>query len=341
MDVERSFFAKHHLPMSLLSLPSFRPLPLLGNPHLQTILGTLLPTKRVSLPTKLQIIDLPDGDQLAVHDTMPSDWQPGDPAVGIVHGLGGCYLSPYMVRLTRHLVPHGMRVLRIDLRGAGAGAGLARTVYNGACSGDVRAVVEWFHRQAPTSPLALVGMSLGGSIILKLAGEAAHHPLPGLALVAAVSAPLDLVDCATLLDRKPIYSRYYVHHRVRQIRANERHFPHLPPAVFPKRMTLRTLDEIHTAPLGGFADATDYYRQASSLPHIPNIQVPTLLLMARDDPFILVENYDALPALPHVQVCIANHGGHLGFLGWDGRGIIRWSEQQIVQWLCTRLTKRS
>lgn len=322
--------------MSQITLP-FRPLPLLGNPHLQTILANLLPRPELSWPTTLRVVPLPDGDQLAVQDTLPSNWENGKPAVLMVHGLGGCHHSPYLVRLARLLAPRGVRVLRIDLRGAGAGVGLARKTYNAACSHDVRAVAAWLHRQSPASPLALFGMSLGGSIVLKLAGEAADEPVPGLAMVAAVSAPLDLVLCSKLIDRMPWYNRYYVHHMTRQIRKNQRHFPDMPRIVFPRGLTLRGLDEMHTAPQGGFESAVDYYQKASSLPLIPRIGVPTLLMTARDDPFIAAEDYDHLPPNPRLDICIADRGGHLGFLGWDGNGGIRWSERQVANWLCRHL----
>jgi predicted alpha/beta-fold hydrolase len=318
-------------------LPDFRPLPFLGNAHIQTILANIFPRAYKAPRAKQAVIPLPDGDSLVAHDSQPQGWKAGDPDVLLVHGLGGCHQSSYMIRFTRLLVPQGFRVLRMDLRGAGAGAGLARRTYNAACSADVRMVAHWLHAQAPSSPLALVGMSLGGNIVLKLAGEAAEHPVPGLRLVAAVSAPLDIVRCSNLMEKLPFYNQYYVRSMVRQIHNNRRHFPHLPRLRFPRAMTLRMLDEIHTAPQGGFASAMDYYQQASSLPLVPRIQVPALLLTARDDPFISSQEYEDLKGLPNLKICIAPRGGHLGFLGWDGQGGIRWSEGQVVQWLVKNL----
>ena len=111
------------------------------------------------------------------------------------------------------------------------------------------------------------------------------------------------------------------------------HYPDGPQTQFPRRLTLHQFDDLCTAPMWGFRDAVDYYRRGSSLPVVPRIQVPTLILTARDDPFIAVEPFETLPKLPHLEVHIAQHGGHLGFLGWDTAGGIRWAERRVVDWV--------
>ena len=98
-------------------------------------------------------------------------------------------------------------------------------------------------------------------------------------------------------------------------------------------MTLRLFDELYTAPRNGFADALDYYRRSSAAPLVPRIRVPTLILTARDDPFIAVEPFEGLRAPAHVRVQIAPYGGHVGFLGRDGAGGIRWADRRVVGWL--------
>ena len=117
------------------------------------------------------------------------------------------------------------------------------------------------------------------------------------------------------------------------VRERRRHFPHLRQLRFPKRLSLREFDEIYTAPQAGFRDADDYYHRAASLPVIPGIAVPTLILTARDDPFVPVEPFEGLSAPANVDVHILPCGGHLGFLGLDGAGGIRWAERHVVRWL--------
>jgi predicted alpha/beta-fold hydrolase len=311
----------------------FLPLPLLSNPHLQTILGNLFVGDVLSLPSQRVNVPLPDGDRLVLHETCPDDWHEGRPQVLLVHGLGGSHHSPYMQRLTQRFGERGMRVFRMDLRGAGAGVRLAQRFYNAALSGDVRAAAEAVSAMAPESPLWVVGFSLGGNLVLNFASEANTDPFPALQAVVAVGPPIDLVRCSQLLERQRWYTAYYVHHLVQQVLRHQRYFPHLPRVQFPPKLTLRDFDDLYTAPRWGFADAMAYYRAASSFPRIAAIQVPTFILTARDDPFIAVEPFETLEADSHIEVHIARWGGHLGFLGPDGRGGIRWAETRVLDWL--------
>jgi len=316
---------------------TFRPLPFLGNPHVQTILGNLWRGPPVRLPSRLHIVPLADGDALAAHETTPPGWQPGDALVVLVHGLGGCHRSPMMQRLTNHFTRHGLKAVRVDLRGAGAGTHLARRVYNAACADDVRAVAEFFHRETPASPLYLVGFSLGGNIVLNMAGDAAARPLTGLRAVAALSPPVDLELCSAMLATLPFYDHYYARNLRHQVREHQARFPDLPAVRFPKKLTMRMFDDLYTAPRGSFADATDYYRRASSLPVIPRINVPTFILSARDDPFIAVPPLEALQGHGNLQIHLVPKGGHLGFLGLDGAGGLRWGEQRVAEWILGHL----
>lgn len=315
---------------------TFRPLPLLGNPHIQTLLSTCLPDWPVRMPAIERTVMLPDGDRVVVQDSHSVDWRDGDPIAFLVHGLSGSHASGYMRRLARLLMPQRVRVVRFDLRGSGRGLALARQSYHAGCSGDVRAAALELHREAPASPIFLVGFSLGGNIVLKLAGEAGFDPLPGLTRVAAVAPPIDLARCAELIvqPKNRFYNQHFVSELMMLVRDRQRYYPHLRDLRFPdRRLTLREFDEIYTAPQAGFRDADDYYHRAASLPHIPNIAVPTLVLTARDDPFIPVEPFERLTPPPHVDVRILPCGGHLGFLGLDGAGGFRWAERCIARWL--------
>jgi predicted alpha/beta-fold hydrolase len=314
----------------------FRPLPLLGNPHVQTILGNLLTGVPRTLRVAKRVVPLPDGDRVVIHETPPRAAHPREPIALFVHGLGGSHRSAYMVRMTNRLGALGWRVIRMDLRCAGAGLRLARRFYNAACSADVRSVVEHLAAAFPQAPLAVLGFSLGGNIVLKFAGELAERPLPTLAAVAAIAPPIDMIRCSELIAQYPLYDAFYVHHLTSQVTLHQQYFPDLPRVVFPRRLTLRQFDELYTAPRWGYADALDYYRRASALPWIPAIRMPTFILTARDDPFIAVEPFEALQSAA-VEVHISAHGGHLGFLGADGVGGIRWAETQMVNWLTKQI----
>jgi predicted alpha/beta-fold hydrolase len=313
----------------------FSPLPLLGNPHVQTIIGSLMHRSAFRFAYRERHVLLPDGDRLLVYDSVPRRWRGGDAMVLLVHGLTGSHQSGYLIRLAEQLLPAGYRVVRMDLRAAGRGIRWARGAYNAACSADVRVVVEAMRKWSAASPVVLVGFSLGGNVVLKLAGEAAGEPLANLAAVAAVNAPIDLHACATLLGepQNQLYDRYFARTLVKHVRRQRSFFPDLPKVHFPAELTLRQFDELFTAPRGGFADAEDYYHRAGALPLIEKIEVPALLFTSRDDPFIFVRTFEELPARANLSVRIVERGGHLGYLGFSRDGGIRWAEPQVARWI--------
>jgi uncharacterized protein len=313
----------------------FRPLPFLGNPHVQTLLGNLLPAPRLRYPTRERIVRLADGDGLVLHDTVPQNWQPGGRIALLVHGLGGSHRSGYMRRVARLLLPHGLRVVCMDLRGCGRGLPLARRPYHGGCSDDVRAAVAAIRSWDPASGVTLIGFSLGGNIVLKLAGEAAERAVDGLERVAALAPPADFERCAALLaePRNRFYEQYFVRGLLEQVSQRKRFFPEEAAIRFPRRLTMRQFDDLYTSPRCGFDDAAHYYRTAACLPLLQHIVVPTFILTARDDPFIAAEPLERLATPPNMEVLIRDRGGHLGFLGRSGAGGFRWAEQRIAEWV--------
>ena len=134
-------------------LSDFRPLPLLGNPHVQTLLSLIWRGPSVKLPTTRHVLRLPDGDGLMLHDTTPAGWVAGAPVAVIVHGLTANHASPGVQRLAVFLLERGVRVVRLDQRGVGAGLRLARAFYHAGRSEDVRAVLEEVHGWSPTSQI--------------------------------------------------------------------------------------------------------------------------------------------------------------------------------------------
>ena len=227
-----------------------------------------------------------------------------------------------------------MRVVRLDLRGTGAGFRLARASYNAGCSADVRVALEAMHRLAPQSPLWLAGVSLGANVSLKLAGEAADRPVPGLAKVATIAPPVDLAECIRSIEhpRNRLYEMHFLRDLVREARLRA-HLFREPRPPFPRRLSLRIFDDLYTAPRGGFRDAEDYYTRSSSAQFVPRVQLPTLILTARDDPFVMWQPIARLPCPANVEVRITDHGGHVGYLGRDGSGGMCWGEWQVAQWL--------
>ncbi len=319
--------------------PPFEPHPWLRDPHVQTIVARLWAWPRHRLPSTYAEVDLGDGDRASVLESIPEGWAQGDPAAILVHGLGGCARSPYIVRVGRRLVGMGIRVVRMNLRGVGSGFGIARSFYHSGRSGDVREVARWLAARAPGSPIALVGFSLGANLVLKLAGEAADRPVEGLDSVVAANPPLDLIACCRQIRMKhnQLYDRNFLRNLRGQVARLHASYPDLETIDLSTAGSLMEFDEIYTAPRNGFRDAADYYEQSSAGRLIPKISVPGLVIHAEDDPFIPIGPFRSILFPPHLALELIPGGGHLGYLSrkpW--RGDRRWLDARISAWLASR-----
>jgi len=316
-------------------LQVFRPLPLLTNPHVQTFVAAKLAWP-LEPPSVTRFVQLPDDDTIALEVSTPAGWQPEDQTVVLLHGLCGCHRSPYMQRLARKLLRCGIRAVRMNLRGCGSGKGLARYPYHSGQSTDVLAVLESLQQACPRSPVTLVGFSLGGNIILKLAGELAAMVPANVQRVIAICSPVDLAACVRLLlqPANRLYDRYFTQLLCAEVAYRHSRFPDLPPVKLPQRLSLYEFDEYYTAPQCGFRDALDYYRQCSAAPLVPQITIPCHMLFAADDPVVDAHVFDGVALPPHVQVIRTSYGGHLGFLGIPGRpGGYHAMDAQLLAWI--------
>ena len=321
--------------------PPFEPPPWLRGPHAQTIIARYWPWPRLRIASKYVEVAVEDGDRISLLDSSPDGWKPGDPAAILVHGLGGNARSPYIVRVARKLADRGVRAVRMNLRGAGAGFGSARRFYHSGKTEDLRAAAGWLADRAAGSPIALIGFSLGANLVLKLAGEAADEPLPGLDCVVAANPPLDLDACCRFISRPG--SRVYDQAFVKLLRAEVARlhaaFPDLGPIDLSATTSLLDFDDHYTAPRNGFADAADYYARSSAGPMVARIAVPGLVIHAVDDPFIPAEPFRNLAFPAHLALELIPRGGHLGYLSrtrW--RGDRRWLDARILAWLSARWT---
>ncbi len=322
------------------SFPIFRQHPLLRGGHAQTLAGVFLPGKKYSYQAVQREVLLDDGDRIVLHDDCPESWTPGERTALLIHGLAGCHASSYMQRIAAKLSARGLRVFRMDLRGCGAGFGLARLPYHSGRSEDAAAALKAVAQWCPTSPTTLIGFSLGGNITLKLLGELGATSCGGLDSAVAVCPPIDLqaaVDKISLpLNR--LYDRHFVRLLLQQAQERQRVVPDSPPANFrtPPR-TIWEFDNGFTAPVSGFGDAANYYRQASSAQFAQSIRQPTLVIASRDDPLVPWRPFLAIKNAPGVRLEITDRGGHLGFVGRAGLDPDRrWLDWRIVEWTVGR-----
>ena len=319
-------------------IPPFEPHPWLRGRHAQTIVARYWGGHRTRLSATGHEIELPDGDRLLVVETVPPGWESHRPTAVLVHGLAGSADASYMVRVGQRLVGLGIRVVRINLRGAGAGFGLARGIYHAGRSDDVRAVVNWLDERNPGSPIGLVGFSLGANLVLKLAAESAEHPLQGLDCVLAANPPIDLAACARLMLSREnrMYDWSFVRWLRVMVRKLHERFPELGPPALHGVKTLYDFDDRYTAPRNGFGTADEYYRRCSLVSALARIQVTGLIVHAMDDPFVASEPLIRAEKPDYLAVELLPNGGHLGYLSrrpWQGDR--RWLDARLAIWLQT------
>jgi predicted alpha/beta-fold hydrolase len=320
----------------------YRPHPLLKSGHLQTLLAGINEGYRPPRNAATRHIDLPDGEQLVVHEELGLPVSSHAPLAILVHGLGGDHSSPYMQRVAYQLRLRDCRVWRVDMRGSGHGFDLAWRPAHAGASQDLAAVLLAARRVYEAVTIVLVGFSLSGNIVLKLLGElaAGHLPLSmeeaGILQAPAVAPPMDLHDCADNMDRwkRRLYARYYLKNLQQQASLKRARWPQweqLPDASDLK--TLRQFDAHYVAPLCGFRDAEHYYTEASSLPWLPQIRTPTEIVLDRHDPIVTWESCLKAQYDPRwVQFTHTDYGGHMGYFGVDDLGqLIRWVEYYVVQ----------
>lgn len=320
-----------------INIPPFQPLPLLSNGKAQTIAASYNLPNRCFLPHQTKhIIPLSDGDKIAVIENYAVHCSETARTILLIHGLGGCELSSYLLRATKLFVQMGLRVIRMNLRGCGIGAGLAQYPYHSGRSEDARAVLKWLVQKYPHSAVTQIGYSLGGNITLKMAGEDGNSPTGNLDSLIAVSAPLDLyatVQCITKRENQ-FFDQFFVKLLRQEVAKLAHYYPELTLPTLPKKMNLYEFDNYYTAPRSGFLNARDYYNHCSSGQFIDNISLPTLILFAKDDPLVDNQSYHLINKRNHIDILITEKGGHVGWLGATGKfGKFRWMDHTLLQWV--------
>jgi uncharacterized protein len=307
----------------------FVPAPWLANPHLQTIYGAILaPSARVAF--RRERWDTPDHDFVDVDFI---DGPEGAPWVHLYHGLEGSSNSPYARMLMAYVARRGWRGSVFHFRGCSGEPNRLARAYHSGDSEEIDWSIRRIAARAGAAPLYAAGVSLGGNALAKWLGERGEAAC-FVARAAAVSAPFDLVAAGDALGRG--FARLYTHHFLATLKhsaiARLARFPGIYDAAAVRRArNLRDFDNVVTAPLHGFRDTDDYWTRASSKPHLRGIRVPTLLLNARDDPFLPEW---ALPTEREVSSAVKlefpSRGGHVGFVTGPFPGHIEWLPQRLL-----------
>lgn len=313
----------------------FTPFPIISGCHTQTILGSCLNFHRHPV-SETRLVELPDGDKVALEISTPSDWKGTNPTVLMVHGLCGSHRSTYLIRMTHKLMAKGWRVVRYNMRGCGTGKGHAREIYHSGRSDDLYEAIKSIKEEEPESDITLIGFSLGGNVSLKLAGELSIHAPKLLKQIIAVSPPTHLHSSVKRLDTEvnKFYQRYFLKHLKEDMFDRHKRFPEIKMPDLPKTMSFYEFDELYIAPQSGFKSAIDYYTKCSSFPLIPHITIPCKILFAKDDPIVDSTSLDDTLLPGNVKVFVTDHGGHMGFLGSPrSDGGFHWMDAMLLRWL--------
>lgn len=305
--------------------------------HIQTLASFFLTRRFALAPAEERLIEVEPGVRLLCH----CHWQPKRQSaltVILVHGLEGSSDSQYMLGIAAKGLAAGMNVVRMNQRNCGGTDAFSPTLYHSGRSQDIAAVAQSLINQDHLSRFALAGFSMGGNLVLKLAGEWGKEGPLQFCAIAAVCPALDLGASADALHLRGnrLYEAYFVWKLRRRLVAKARLFPtEFDTSRLRGVATLRGFDDKVTAYYSGFAGADDYYERASAGKVVDRIAVPALILHAANDPFIriLPETRQKIRANANITFLETEDGGHCAFLadrdGDDGH----WAERKIVEFL--------
>lgn len=306
---------------------------------MQTVVGNFLPRPAFLLTSLAETVEVDpaDGSRVLCHCHWQPDTDPGGRlTVVLVHGLEGSSNSRYIQGVAARAFGAGFNVIRMNMRNCGGSDALTPTLYHSGLSGDVGAVVNHYAGRFGLQRIALVGYSMGGNMVLKLAGEwGSRAPLCG---AATVCPAIDLGPGADALHEWA--NRAYEWRFLLGLRARFRRKVRLFPAIYEagaisQVRSIRQFDDRIVARYCGFRDADDYYYRSAAARVVDRIAVPTLILSAQDDPFIrtLPETRAKILSNPHLSLVETRHGGHCAYLSRDSGNEIHWAEATVIRFL--------
>lgn len=329
--------------------PPFRAHRWLRGGHVQTIASFLLP-RRIHLPPgEERLVEVAPGTKVRCWCYWKSE-EKQDRAKAltliVVHGLEGSSESQYMLGVARNGLAAGANVVLMNQRNCGGMDHFAPTLYNSSLSGDIAAVARELIEKDRVSRFALIGFSMGGNLVLKLAGEwgsgewGSDAP-PQFRAVAAVCPAVNLAESADALHdpSNRIYERHFLKRLSQRLRLKAKFFPeHFDVSRLHGVSSIRQFDDRVTAYYCGFTGADDYYARAAAANVIDRIAVPALIIHAANDPFIRMtpETKKRILANPNIALVETEDGGHCAFLG-ERNGIPgddgRWAEREVVEFV--------
>lgn len=308
----------------------YTPPPLLGNGHIQTIFPVIFRKIDAVVYQRERI-------RTADNDFLDLDWSTAhhDRLVIISHGLEGNTGRAYIKGMVKAVNHNGWDALAWNYRSCSGEPNCTLQSYHNGVTDDLARVIDHARQTHPYKEIALVGFSLGGNLTLLYLGRETPDPIVKKAVVFSV--PCDLKEGARTLAKplNKIYMKRFLVLLHQKIKAKMELLPGLiDDRDYDKIKDFKTFDDRYTAPLHGFKNALDYWEKCSSKPFIKDIPVPTLIINAKNDPFLPEACFPVKEAgaNKHVTLCMPDSGGHVGFISFNDKNLY-WSEQKAVEFL--------
>ncbi|GHG75302.1 alpha/beta hydrolase [Alishewanella longhuensis] len=314
----------------------------LRNAHLQTIFAKYLSPKH-KLVTEAEIFTLRDGDHLQLNWSEKLAKTEQRPLVILLHGLAGDINSHYIQGLMAALKQQGLPCVLMHFRGCNGQPNKLARAYHSGDTADLAEVIGMLQQRFPKMPLSAVGFSLGANVLVKYCGEQAEqNPLRA---AVAVCPPLSLAACAKRINQgsSKIYQSYLLKRLKAATLQKLASHPKFPLPLTPEQIqgmrSIEEFDEHYTAPIHGFFNAKEYYQRASGMAFLKQIHIPTLIIHAKDDPFLtdaVIPQANELSPFIDYQLC--QNGGHVGFV--NGRHPLKpqfWLNTRIPAFLLSHL----
>jgi predicted alpha/beta-fold hydrolase len=320
-----------------MTVKEFIPHAALRNRHLMTLAAHVWCRQFPQLPAgEARLFETEPGTQIRAM----CHWQANRLACGtivLLHGLEGSVESGYIAGTAEKAWLAGFNVVRLNQRNCGGSEHLTPTLYHSGLSGDIRAVLLELITVDAFSELYAAGFSMGGNLVLKMAGEFAEDAPPEIKAFAAVAPALNLAACADALAEPQnfIYQRHFVRRLKARLARKAQHFPetYKIDGRLEQVKSVRAYDDVVTAPHSGFLDASDYYARSSAAQLLGRIARSTLIIAAEDDPFVPFASIANAVGQhnPRIELLATRHGGHCAFIS-ASREERFWSEGRVVDY---------
>ena len=327
-------------------MKDFVPLRSLRNAHLMTLAAAFWPRRFPRLPASVTRLFEVEPETRVRGECHWHENPRMHPTLMLLHGLEGSSESSYVLGTAEKAWVAGFNVVRLNQRNCGGTEKLSATLYHSGLSGDLRAVLLELIELDGLPELFAAGFSMGGNLVLKMAGEFGDSAPPQLRGCVAVAPSFDLATCADAIaePRNFIYEAHFVRRLKRRMRYKATLFPERFPIDGMRDIrTVRDFDDLITARFCGFEGAEDYYERSSAMQLIAGIRRPTFILAAQNDPVVPFTSFvgAAIDENSNITLLAPRYGGHCAFISQEWGDERFWSEARVVDFCKERSTVKS